>query len=435
MNDQLVDELIFTDEAEDRQKPLVHNKWKVMIVDDEPDIHEMTAFAFSNFTYMGVGVEFISAYSGAEAMRLILQHPDTALIFLDVVMERDDSGLTVAKFIRNEVKNLKVKIILRTGQPGQAPEQEVIVAYDINDYKEKHELTDKKLNTVLVTSLRSYSMHETLEQFNFELEKKVAERTIELKAAKESADKANLEKTDFLNFVAHELRTPLTSLRGFISIISDRFEAKLLPLIDTTDKKIQKAISNTQEEFGIMKQEGERLSALINNVLDLAKIEAGRVEWAKDKVDMAEIFKRAAFSTNSLFTDKGLELKTEIQGDGYIITGDTDRLIQVVINLFSNAIKFTDSGNITYKIMRDNKGMRCEIHDTGCGIPKEYIGKVFEKFQQVASAQTNKPKGTGLGLPICKEIIKYHGGDIWAESEEGVGSRFIFLLPLDENCI
>jgi signal transduction histidine kinase len=428
-----VDELIFDEEAESGLKQAAGNKWKVMIVDDEPDIHEMTKFAMSEFSFQGRSVEFISAFSGAEAKALILEHPDTALVFLDVVMEREDSGLTVIKYIRDEIKNKMVRIVLRTGQPGQAPEEAVIVNYDINDYKEKHELTDKKLLTALVTSLRSYSILENLERFNEELEIKVAQRTVELKAAKESADKANLEKTDFLNFVAHELRTPLTSLRGFITIISDRFESKLLPLIDDSDKRIKKAIAYTQEEFGIMKIEGERLSALINNVLDLAKIEAGRVEWASDKVDMVEIFKRASFSTNSLFTAKGLELKTEIQGEGFFITGDTDRLIQVVINLFSNAIKFTDQGSLTYKIMREDDKMRCEIHDTGCGIPKEYLSKVFEKFQQVASAQKDKPKGTGLGLPICKEIIKHHGGDIWAESEEGVGSRFIFVLPLDKD--
>lgn len=428
------DELIFNDEDGVEHRP--PNNWKVMVVDDEPDIHEMTEFALAGFTFQQRGIDFISAYSGKEAMRLIVEHPDTALIFLDVVMEKDASGLTVAKYIREDIKNLKVRIILRTGQPGQAPEAEVIVAYDINDYKEKYELTDKKLFTLCVTSLRSYSMYEGLERFNEELEKKVIARTVELNEAKEAADKANIEKSDFLNFVAHELRTPLTSLRGFISIISDRFEGKFLPLIDDTDKKIKKAVANTKEEFGIMKQEGERLSALINNVLDLAKIEAGRVEWGSDKIDMAEIFKRAAFSTDALFKEKGLELKIDVGDDLFILTGDTDRLIQVVINLFSNAIKFTDSGSITYKIMRDIEKpdmIRCEIKDTGCGIPKDYIGKIFEKFQQVKSAQTDKPKGTGLGLPICKEIIKHYGGDIWAESEEGVGSRFIFWLPLDKN--
>ncbi|RVU38372.1 response regulator [Hwanghaeella grinnelliae] len=148
------DVLIF---ADDGQKALARDRaWKVMLVDDEPDIHAVTRMALSEFTFNGRGLEFISVYSGADARKAILKHPDTAIILLDVVMETENAGLDVARFVREVADNHYVRIVLRTGQPGQAPESRVITEYDINDYKEKTELTSKKLFTLMHAALRSY---------------------------------------------------------------------------------------------------------------------------------------------------------------------------------------------------------------------------------------------------------------------------------------
>ncbi|MCU4675354.1 DUF3369 domain-containing protein [Catenovulum sp. 2E275] len=155
MND---DFLFFEEELEDT--PLSENpniqKWKIIIVDDEEEVHAVTKLALSDFTFHNKGLEFISAYSGEEAKQTILAHQDAAVILLDVVMETDDAGLKVVDFIRNQANNHFVRVILRTGQPGQAPERQVIVNYDINDYKSKTELTAQKLFTVVMSSLRSY---------------------------------------------------------------------------------------------------------------------------------------------------------------------------------------------------------------------------------------------------------------------------------------
>ncbi|MEM7030555.1 MAG: adenylate/guanylate cyclase domain-containing protein [Chloroflexota bacterium] len=148
------DSLTFAAEEGQSTDPLDH--WKVMIVDDEEEIHTVTKLALDDFIFEDKGLTFLSAYSGQEAKDLILEHPDTAIILLDVVMETDQAGLVVAKFIREDVANQNVRIILRTGQPGQAPEQTVIVNYDINDYKAKTELTTQKLFTTIVTALRSF---------------------------------------------------------------------------------------------------------------------------------------------------------------------------------------------------------------------------------------------------------------------------------------
>ena len=156
------DELVFAKEETDSKKVVpekqtVHNGcWNIMIVDDEKEIHNVTKLALNQFTFESRGINFISAYSGKEAKQLFQAHKDIALILLDVVMETDNAGLQVAKYIREELANQQTRIVLRTGQPGLAPEEKVIVEYDINDYKEKTELTRQKLFTTVVSSLRSY---------------------------------------------------------------------------------------------------------------------------------------------------------------------------------------------------------------------------------------------------------------------------------------
>ena len=167
----MMDEFLFSDEPQEEACEVVKGIWKVIIVDDEPEVHAVTKLALSDFEFQGKRLEFISAYSGAEAKVLIDKNPDAAIVLLDVVMETDDAGLRVAQYIREVAKNNHIRIILRTGQPGQAPERQVIVNYDINDYKSKTELTAQKLFTVVMSSLRSYRDILSIEQSRQGLEK------------------------------------------------------------------------------------------------------------------------------------------------------------------------------------------------------------------------------------------------------------------------
>ena len=148
------DELIFAEEDEVEEKPR-EASWKILIVDDEIEIHNITKLALKEFTFENKLITFISAYSGKEAKEMLQAHRDIALILLDVVMETEEAGLELVKYIRDILDNQIVRIILRTGQPGQVPEDVVIVSYDINDYKTKTELTNKKLFTTVVTALRA----------------------------------------------------------------------------------------------------------------------------------------------------------------------------------------------------------------------------------------------------------------------------------------
>lgn len=150
------DDFLFANDPTDEEELESIGSWKVIIIDDEPEVHAVTKLALSDFSFQDKHLEFYSAYSGAEGKKLVLEHPDAAIILLDVVMETDDAGLQVAQFIREQANNHKARIILRTGQPGQAPERQVILDYDINDYKSKTELTAQKLFTVVMSSLRAY---------------------------------------------------------------------------------------------------------------------------------------------------------------------------------------------------------------------------------------------------------------------------------------
>jgi signal transduction histidine kinase/ligand-binding sensor domain-containing protein/FixJ family two-component response regulator len=251
----------------------------------------------------------------------------------------------------------------------------------------------------------------------------------EADAARKNAEEANAAKSAFLSTVSHELRTPLTSVLGFARITKKRLEEKIFPITDKSDPKTVKTIEQISGNLNVVIAEGERLTNLINDVLDLAKIEAGKMEWNMESVNMAEVVERAIASTSSLFDQKNLQLDRKIAPDLPEIMGDRDKLIQVVVNLLSNAVKFTNAGTVTCSVLRNAEGIVVGITDTGIGIAPEDHDKVFEQFKQVGDTLTDKPKGTGLGLPICKEIVEHHGGKIWVDSDLGKGSTFYFMLP------
>ena len=240
-------------------------------------------------------------------------------------------------------------------------------------------------------------------------------------------------KTDFLATVSHELRTPLTSVLGFASIIKEKLDETIFPAVTTDDRKVQKGIRKVGANINIIVSEAERLTALINDVLDIAKMEAGRVEWNLEATNPQDILERAISATFSLFETSGLKLVRQFDPQLPEIVVDRDRIIQVVINLISNAVKFTSQGSVTCRATVKDGTLVVSVVDMGIGIAPEDQSLVFERFKQVGNILTDKPKGTGLGLPICKQIVEYHGGEIWVESQVGTGSTFSFSIPLTSN--
>ncbi len=238
----------------------------------------------------------------------------------------------------------------------------------------------------------------------------------ELEEANDKLKELDLMKSEFLNTVSHELRTPLTSIKAFAEILLDNVGED----------------PETQMEFlEIINKESDRLTRLINNLLDLSRIEAGRMKWDRDPIDLYEVVSTAVSSLRGAAEKKGLVLEVDIEDDLPTV-GDRDKLIQVVTNLLGNAIKFTSEGG-KVRVAASRKDLltaRIEVHDSGVGIDPIYHESIFEKFSQVDSSETRDIKGSGLGLPIARSITDHHDGRLLVESELGKGSIFIVELPL-----
>jgi signal transduction histidine kinase len=269
-----------------------------------------------------------------------------------------------------------------------------------------------------------------LEEYSQALEQKVALRTLALREANEKFQKADRVKTEFLSVASHELRTPLAAVLGFAKIISNKFDKVVFPNIKIDDAKVMKSTLQIKNNLDTIISEGVRLTDLINDLLDVAKIEEGKVEWEMESVSVAEVIEQAKAITISSFEQHGIELVCDVEDGLPEIAGDKYRLEQVLINLFSNAIKFTEKGYILCRAWMIDNEILISVKDTGGGINDIDQEKIFEKFKQVGNVNKGKPRGTGLGLPICKEIVNHHGGRIWVESEPGRGSAFSFTLPL-----
>lgn len=251
------------------------------------------------------------------------------------------------------------------------------------------------------------------------------------KAEAERFKLLNEAKSTFLSTVSHELRTPLTSIMGFSKIIKKRMSERILPSLNLEDPMLARTTLQVMQNLDIVVSESERLTSLINQVLDLAKIEAGKVEWQDEYFQISEAIEHGRSATAMLFSDKRIPFILFVDEDLPPVFGDKARLIQVMINLLSNAVKFTPKGRVKCSASQQGDRIIVRIEDTGIGIPEKDLPHIFEKFKQIGDdTLTDKPQGSGLGLPICKEIIERHGGKIWAESTAGKGSIFSFTLPV-----
>jgi PAS domain S-box-containing protein len=260
-----------------------------------------------------------------------------------------------------------------------------------------------------------------------------------LRRSKEEAERMNRRlreldrtKSTLVSSVSHELRTPLTSLLGFSKLILKNFSKHFWPLAKGDHKLLTKG-SQIVENLNILLHEGERLSRLIGDVLDLNKIEMGYTEWHVSRTSPAELVRRAATAVSGQFDNNpAISLVTEVGEDLPDIAVDPDRMIQVLLNLLTNAAKFTDKGTVTLSASATDPGLiRFQVTDTGPGIPREDLDRVFDIFHQLGEQDPagDKPQGAGLGLAICREIVAYHNGTIWVESEMGRGASFIIELP------
>ena len=258
-----------------------------------------------------------------------------------------------------------------------------------------------------------------LEKAHDELEDKVKERTRLLEEAKETADIANRAKSDFLSGMSHELRTPLNAVLGFSQVLQEQYFGKL-------NEKQADYIKDILDS-------GRHLLSLINDILDLSKIESGKMELELSSVRIEELIKNSLVMIKEKALIHGINLDICTQDlDNLEIMADERRLKQIMFNLLSNAAKFTpDGGDIVIEGRIKYNNLIVSVSDTGIGLSSEDREKVFEEFYQASGGKTSKTPGTGLGLPLTKSIIEMHGGRIWADSNGlGKGSRFTFTLPI-----
>lgn len=247
------------------------------------------------------------------------------------------------------------------------------------------------------------------------LEQHVKERTFELQAAKEQAEASNSAKSVFLATISHELRTPMNSILNYTDFIA-------LGMLGDTTPEQEDALRNISVS-------GKHLLALINDLLDISKIESGMMRlFVEDDINLRDEAETVISTTANLAEDKPVQLIADIEDTLPLMVGDRRRVRQIMLNLVSNAVKFTEKGTVTLRIRHDNTDMLIQVIDTGVGISPEEFALIFEPFRQTKQARMNSA-GTGLGLPISKRLIEAHGGNLTLKSELGKGTTFTVCLP------
>lgn len=257
--------------------------------------------------------------------------------------------------------------------------------------------------------------YQKLNDFNKELDKKIEQRTSELKEAKEKAEESEQLKSAFLANMSHEIRTPLNSILGFSEFL----------------KKDKLSKEKKELYLNMIDNGGQRLLTIISDIVDISKIESKQFSLSYEITMLNEIIDNLERQFAIITNKKNIKLKTLKSLDDYssFISTDITRLSQVISNLLENSIKFTDNGTIEFGYKVNNNKLLFHVRDTGIGIPKEFHHLIFERFRQTDTQESKLHTGTGLGLSIARGIVELFGGDIWVESEEGTGACFYFEVP------
>ncbi len=379
--------------------------WKVLIVDDEPEIHQVTRLVLNRFQFRNQSIEILDAHSAEEARQLFENEKDIAVAFVDVIMETDKAGLELVEFVRNNLHNNDVRIIIRTGQPGVIQEQTTVTNYDIDDFKEKTELTNKKLISTLTLALKHYETHH------------------QLTSAREKAEQASVAKTQFLANMSHELRTPMHGILSYSSLGLKRYESSSRDKLALYFERINRS--------------GIRLLSLLNDLLDLSSLEINQTELNYEHFDFYETLQEMLQEQDFLINKKAIQVDYRISLESMLINSDKKKVQQLVYNLLSNAIKFSPQGGTLCFELSDAyieqgsekiRALLFRIVDEGPGIPETELELIFDKFIQSSKTDTGAG-GIGLGLSISKEIAHLLGGQIRAEANQTKGAAFSLLLP------
>jgi signal transduction histidine kinase len=424
----------------ERRKLILHDRggrapstaepWKVLVVDDDDQVHAMTRVILRDLEFDGRPFACIEASSAAEAAAALEADPDIPVVLLDVVMETPDAGLRLVRHIREDLDNRRIRIILRTGQPGEAPERDVVQTYDVNDYRSKVDLTAQKLFTALAGALRAWrdintihSLNSELSALNASLEQRVAERTRQLEEstealsrAKDGAELALSRETEakrqlhqFLSMVSHEFRTPLAIIDSSAQMLrmrAESYDPDAIPRLTTIRGGVQ------------------RLIGLIDTCLADEQLESGRIILDEQPFHLGPVLSAAINHHRTVSPDRFIDLD---MGDLPPVWGDARMLSLVFSNLVGNAIKYSPDGlPVAIKAHRLGAEVTVSVSDRGIGIPPEDLPTIFERFHRAANVKGIP--GSGIGLHMVRQIVEMHGSTVTATSRLGEGSCFTVRL-------
>lgn len=330
-------------------------------------------------------------------------------IFIDNIEEVE--SFTREEFIKAGFKSIA---ILQLKYVDEIIGVLLIASFKISGLPLKIDLLESITQQISI-SLNNYILHSKLISYSKDLENIVRKRTKELEQALEKAQFADRMKSAFLATMSHELRTPLNSIIGFTGVLLQELPGKL------NDEQ--------RKQLSMIKKSSQHLLELINDVLDLSKIEAGELKLSYESIELLPFLEEIINSIINHIQQKGLEFEFSFDNKIMAINSDRRRLKQIIINLLSNAIKFTDSGKISLICKKQENFITFQIIDTGIGIKKEDAKLLFKPFSQINQGLNRNYEGTGLGLSICKKIVELHGGEIQFESEYGIGSKVSFKIP------
>ncbi len=414
---------VFANEAVPAPPAAETSVWKVMIVDDEEPVHRAMLLALEKYEFEGRPILLLNAYSANDARELLQRHPDTAVMFLDVVMEDRNAGLRFVEEMRAKLGYRLVRVILLTGQPDEVPEHAVVQPYDINDYKNKTELTQQRLFTTLTTTLRAYRDLRGVEFARATLEETVRrqmddlrEKNHRLEATLLQLKQLDEEKSTLLGIVAHDLKNPLSGMAGHLQLLLDE------PNMTQPER---------EESLQTLMNGVSTMSSLVRRLLDAKAIECGELTAHPEPCDLVAICREVAKTYQLKTQAKKQTIALEELAHTSIALVDRALTHQVVDNLVSNAVKFSPPGRPIHVRVKDDPAgaLRIEVEDEGPGVTADDHSRLFGKFTRLSAQSTAGEDSTGLGLSIVRKLVELMQGRVWCESEAGRGAIFVVQLP------
>ncbi len=375
------DELLFTGEEVEERPVKKAKPWRVLIVDDEPDIHTMTQMVLGDFSFEGRNLEFVSAYTGEESLKILKNDLEIAVVLLDVVMETSTAGLDVARRIRTFVNNSFVRIILRTGQPGVAPEHKVITELDINDYWQKAELTSQRLTTSVTTALRSYRDLRKIEQNRLSL--------------------AQLAMS-----VAHQIRNRTMTITGFANLATRKLDQ---------ESEVIKYLDTISEESG-------RLEEVVDSVSDYASID----NCDHQNSEIYPLLEEVVLDIKNFAASLNKNTEFNIMLKHAVIDSRPDLFKKVIKELLKNAVAFSDesSPQVELDIQVDSELCHIKISDNGLGIEDVDLPYIYDPFF------TKRPDAVGMGLSIVRRIIDGYNWTLEFSKTDDQQTVFSLIIPI-----